>query len=259
MLIIRAGGADAIWRGFLRAERHADFEDYLEGVVQVHGADAGKALQRLPEGILEPGPAREPLLLAMPEGDFIAAIEAQLRGIYRSEIHGINAILRENGVPYEVTDEGLFLWRGSDSVVSDSVERAAITLRASELEVPRQEFTAARRHLRFDDPKELEDAVEEAAKAVEGLMVEVLRARAAAVPGRPTWDSLFSALRAAGIVPASAKGVLQGPALIRNAEAAHTAATGRSLDRILAESAVALAAIAIRYLGHRLPPKSPDH
>jgi hypothetical protein len=72
----------------------------------------------------------------------------------------------------------------------------------------RDEFGAALRHLRVGTPKDEEDAVEEAGKAVESMMKVVLNEHDVARTRTETAEPLWNLLRENGIAPPKTKSAI---------------------------------------------------
>jgi len=119
----------------------------------------------------------------------------------------------------------------------------------------RAEFEDAVAKLGAGGPKDLEDAIEESRKAVEGTMkvlidldprVQLLR--------RQMIDDLIRTLVDGGVVESETRPLLEGVSRVANSLASHSAAGEvRNTPRDLAAATVSAAATAIAFLAARLP------
>ena len=99
-----------------------------------------------------------------------------------------------------------------------------------------------------------EDAIDEAAKSVEGAMKVLLTGRGVALSGEETAQPLWNLLRDNGVVPSQTEASILGASRIRNAFGGHGAgAAPRSIPGGIPELAVQAAATAIGYLATLLP------
>lgn len=99
-----------------------------------------------------------------------------------------------------------------------------------------------------------EDAVEEAAKAVESAMNVLVSATGAPLTKTASAQNMFEALKTGGIVPAYTEAALLGAARIRNKIGGHGAgARPRQIDLDEATMTVSATAGALVFLGGRLP------
>ncbi|MES1246189.1 MAG: hypothetical protein ABUS54_00770 [Actinomycetota bacterium] len=116
------------------------------------------------------------------------------------------------------------------------------------------EFEQAMQHLRDGSEKDIEDAIDEAAKSVEGAMKVLLDAHGVDLTGKETAWPLFGVLTKSVIVEAEAENAVLGAARVRNEWGGHGAgASPRATPPGLAELAVHGAASAVTYLASRLP------
>jgi hypothetical protein len=120
-------------------------------------------------------PYAEPALLVLPEALFLDAIECGFaaRGGYGGgfpETKEINALFERRGIYFRVDARGRFEWVGDPGAWKEVTEPALSALQDPRLAGARNEFEAARAHLRKGSSKDVEDTIEEAAKAVESAM-----------------------------------------------------------------------------------------
>jgi hypothetical protein len=200
---------DTFAKLFFRLARDGAFGDlngYLGAVEQTHGTAVRKALtksitQEVENFIQEQGPsmyaytqgkgkiwaARAPgfALLHMPEGDFLRALELACVGdtdSARQRRSHINAICDKIGVDYRIEDDGVFRWTGDERVAETAVAPAVSALTDPRLAGAATEFEDARLKLQSGGPKDLKDAIDEAAKAVESAMKVVCAEHGARSP-----------------------------------------------------------------------------
>jgi hypothetical protein len=201
----------------------------------------------------------EPALLALPEALFLDALE------YGFKSHGgyggghpatneINELLKRRGIYFRFDRWGHADWVGDPGAWEAVTEPALAALQDERLGGARNEFEAARVHLRGGSSKDLEDAIEEAGKAVESTMKVLLDAHGISLTGKETAYPLFTLLKDKGIVEAEAEPTVLGAARIRNQWGGHgSGATARTPPSSLADLAVQAAAASIVFLSSRLP------
>lgn len=201
----------------------------------------------------------QPALIAVPEALFLDAIE------YGFEAHGgyggghprtdeINQLFERRGIYFRFDRRGRAEWVGDPGVSAVVTQPALAALQDARLDGAAAEFQAARLHLRRGSNKDLEDAIDEAAKAVESSMKVLLDAKGVPRTGKETASPLFNLLRDNGIVEAEADNLVLGAARIRNQWGGHGAGSHpRSPPPALAELAVQGAAAAVIFLSARLP------
>ena len=203
-------------------------------------------------------PYAEPALLALPEALFLDAVECgfEAHGGYGGgfpEAAEINALFERRGVYFRLDRWGRFEWVGDPGAWKEVTEPALSALQDPRLAGARNEFEAARAHLRKGSSKNVEDTIEEAAKAVESAMKVLLHERGIKLKGNETATPLFNLLRDNGVVEAEADQAVLGVARIRNKWGGHGAGQApRNPPSSLAELAVQEAAAAIVYLASRL-------
>lgn len=89
----------------------------------------------------------------------------------------LNDLFATRRIGYRFDESGKAEWHGDEGVYRDVVRPALDALDDSRLAGCRQEFEAALGHLRSGTPKDHEDAIEEAGKAVESALKVVLDTR----------------------------------------------------------------------------------
>ena len=207
------------------------------------------------------------LLAMLPDTEFLTAIQVAAlelsnrddtfedpREAVQQWLRYIDKALRKNGLPYRLMPGTMtFAWIG-DAAVAEIVQPALLVLADERLLGVRAEFDEARLKRRLGAPKDLEDAVDEAAKAVESFL-KVLHHEFGVTPPRsqqvtPLFNSLVSANKLPGYVD-KLIAAASGP---RNNMASHgQGATVREVPEELAEASIAAAATAITFLAHYLP------
>jgi hypothetical protein len=240
-------------------------EDLKERFSEEEAAHFAKEMSRVAaeerlSGVVVTGhnPYAEPALLALPEALFLDAVE------YGFEAHSgygggfpetieINALLERRGIFFRVNRWGRFEWVGDPGAWKEVTEPALAALQDPRLAGARNEFEAARAHLRRGSSKDLEDAVEEAGKSVESAMKVLLDESGVARKGNEAAFKLFELLRDNGVVEAEADQAVLGVARIRNKWGGHGAGQApRNPPSSLAELTVQEAAVAIVFLSSRL-------
>jgi hypothetical protein len=204
------------------------------------------------------------ILLELPDADFLTAIQnAVTAQIECGRVDAANAqrfyryageALRAHGAPYRhAADAYCFEWVGDPKQHALTVEPALLALGDARLEGARGEFEEALSKRRRGTPKDLEDAVDEAAKAVES-MLKVLHAEHNVTPPRGQQVTpLFNSLVTANVLPGYVDKLVAGAAGPRNQVASHgQGATVRAVPEELADASIAAAATAITLLAHYL-------
>jgi hypothetical protein len=284
-------GVDAVKLGeeFLMNEGHGSFNDYIEHVSALYGAtEAGRVRDRMDElaaqtaktigGTNVDSAYRQRViaanlpryaLIAGPDAEFLKGIEHALGMLpamyfdsggptagyeasveYLSHLDGLFA---KRGIPYRVHDHEI-VWAGDRGHRAVVVEPALQALDDPRLGGARSEFEAALSHVRAGTQKDLEDAIEEAGKAVESAMKVLIAETGTTPPRKETAWPLFEALRDAGHLPAYLDQFTQAAARIRNEAGGHGAGSQpRQIDEDIAVAAVNAAASAIVLIGGRLP------
>lgn len=204
--------------------------------------------------------APEPLFLDYAE----ALTEAYARGPGNADFESmpnprtlpvsyLNELFRTRAIDYRFNDDGRAEWHGDQGARETVVGPALDALADHRLDACRDEFEAALHHLRRGTPKDREDAIEEAAKAVESAMKVVLADRLVARTGTETAEPLRNLLRENGIVPPKTKDAILGASRLRNEYGAHGAGEqARVTPESIESLAVQTAAAAVVYLAARL-------
>jgi hypothetical protein len=198
----------------------------------------------------------EPALKAIPPALFLDVLEYALQNSYAylQGIEEINRIFSKRGVFYRFNYSREAEWHGDQGLHEALLRPALDVLTDPRLIGVASEFGAALRHLRAGAVKDREDAIEEAAKAVESVMKVTCDVRAIARSGKETATPLFEKLRDGGIVEAEADSAVLAAARIRNQWGGHgSGGQPRDPPQELAELAVRVAATAIVFFGSRLP------
>ena len=215
------------------------------------------------------------VLLALPDTEFLTAIEHAVdlgngKGAYgNSDFSGISdagdlartffayadAALAAHGAPYRrVADTLRFEWVGDPAQHELTVQPALLVLADTRLAGPRAEFEEALRKRRLGTPKDLEDAVDEAAKAVESILKVLHDERGVARPSNEVVSRLFQSLKDAQVLPRYVSDLVTAVAGPRNNMAGHgQGATVREVPDELADASIAAAATAVTFLAHYLP------
>ena len=201
----------------------------------------------------------EPALLAVPEALFLDALEIgfEKHGSYAGglpQAAEINQLFERRGIYFRIDSWGRVEWIGDPGAWETVTAPALAALEDERLGGARDEFEAARIHLRRGSSKDLEDAIEEAGKAVESAMKVLLDSHGIARSGRETATPLFNMLRESSIVEAETDQLILGVARIRNQWGGHgSGAEPRVPPFSLVEFTVQGAAAAIVFLASRLP------
>ena len=218
------------------------------------------------------------VLLEIPEAEFLTVIEnAVALGREKRIFGGSNELdfsatdwsyelaerfvryadeaLRAHGAPYRrVPDEWRFEWVGDPAQHELTVQPALLVLADTRLAGPRAEFEEALRKRRLGTPKDLEDAVDEAAKAVESILKVLHDERGVARPSNEVVSRLFQSLKDAQVLPRYVSDLVTAVAGPRNNMAGHgQGATVREVPDELADASIAAAATAVTFLAHYLP------
>jgi hypothetical protein len=176
-------------------------------------------------------------------GGFVAVAAAHLNGVFE-----------KRGIQYRFTDYGKAEWHGDPGTYHQVIAPALAALDDPRLAGCRTEFEDALTKLRRRTSKDLEDAVEESAKAVESAMEVVLDESGVPLPKPKTAEPLWTALRDAGLVPTPTKDAIMAASRLRNPLGGHgTGSQPRQLPDGVPELAVQSAASAITYLARHLP------
>jgi hypothetical protein len=267
-LLIKAGLTDAaLVQGLIERGAYGDLSDYLAAVAEVWGQPTADRIYRDAragsDSYMLPRVDPTAVLLAMPEPDFLTALEA---GVAQVEdpfeelglVNRLNAVCTRRGVPYRM--EGSvrnprFTWTG-DVVVNEQVMAPALSV----LDDPRfakgpgVEFGAARAELRAATPQARKQAVAEACNAVESAMKVLLDERQIGRPKPENAQNLFNALSAAGAIPKEAEEIVLAASRFGNRKGRHGAGpVAHDVAASEAEAVVSSAATAVTFLATRLP------
>lgn len=205
---------------------------------------------------------REPdrLLSALPDVEFLAALEAGVTAnpnpSRRLEWFSyIDRVLAINRLPYRVSLEAFrFEWVGDDFTHTHSIEPVLAALRDPRLQGADNELREALHKRASGANKDLEDAIDEAAKAVESTLRALYNAHWLQPPKRRQLRPLFDGLVKAAVLPGYVDHLISAPAGPRNNMASHgQGETVRTIPVELADASIAAAATAITFLSHFLP------
>lgn len=166
----------------------------------------------------------------------------------------VDRALSKTGSPYRLDQTGFaFAWAGDPEVQALTTRPALEAFEHPRLVGARAEFAAALTHRRHGDPKSLEDAIDEAAKAVESALKAVLDSRGVARPSRQSVDALWLAAVGTHILPVYLHHLVTAAAGPRNHMASHGQGTEiREVSAQLADATLGAAATAITLLAHYL-------
>ena len=215
------------------------------------------------------------VLLALPDTEFLTAIEHAVdlgndKGAYgNSDFSGItdagnlartffayaDAALAAHGAPFRrVADTLRFEWVGDPAQREITIQPALLVLADSRLAGARAEFDEALHKRRGGTPKDLESALDEAAKAVESVLKVLHEELDVAPPRSQQVTPLFNSLVAANKIPGYVDKLITAASGPRNHMASHgQGATVRDVPEELADASIAAAATAITFLAHYLP------
>ncbi|MGH2942350.1 MAG: DUF7014 domain-containing protein, partial [Solirubrobacteraceae bacterium] len=201
------------------------------------------------------------LLLALPETEFLTVLEHAMSedmsgyDVLSELLRYADEALRTHGAPYRrIPRQWRFEWIGDPRQHVLTVEPALLALADRRLGGPQGEFEEALRKRRLGAAKDLEDAVDEAAKAVESVLQVLHDERAVPRPRNEVVSELFKSLKDAGVLPRYVANLVTAAAGPRNQMASHgQGATVREVPEELADASIAAAATAITFLEHYLP------
>jgi len=257
-----------LWEDYCRHEGYAEFEEIAEDIGNRFGADSRDVFVTAMQEHFKRQKRRsvwsagvnyeaEPALRALPTPQFLDVLEmAAVQRRYEPSplVDEINRLFARRGVNYRFSPAGQAEWHGDAGAFSAVVTPALDALSDSRLAGAEAEFSAALRHLRLGTAKDLEDAVEEAAKSVESAMKVVCAANGVKLKGKETASPLHKELVNANIVPAASDQAVLGASRLRNAHGGHgSGAQPRVVDQEVAELTVRSAASAVAFLGTKLP------
>lgn len=247
--------------------RFADIQDYSQAVQSAQGkADAVNIRNAAASAELARRDVSREVILTMPEGDFLELLElaivvaASTRGFTSPPVQmvrAVNEICQGRGIAYKHDGER-FAWVGDPEIEEEAIVPAVSVLADSRLAGARAEFETARRELTINSDSSRKQAVAEACNAVESAMKVLAAALSVNLdPKRQQAQAMFQALLAAGAVEPYLENVLTAPSRIGNPKGRHGAGeTPHDVPESVANAAVAAAAVAITYLGKRLPTSS---
>jgi hypothetical protein len=265
-----------IWDFVRTRQGWADWENAGEDIAERYGSEAGKEYREeyqrewIRRGNFKAVPPHrveaEPALLAIPTPFFLDAIQHAIDSLrwqaaennlhYNPDpVDQINGIFVRRGVAYRVEWDGEVKWHGNEAAYKLVVGPARSLLgEDSRLAGARSEFEDALKKLRQGSPKDLEDAIDEAAMSVESMMKVLLDAHSIPRPAKETAEPLWTALRDGGVVPTPTKEAVLAPSHLRNVLSGHgTGANPRALPPGTPVLAVQSAASTLLYLGTLLP------
>jgi uncharacterized membrane protein len=272
---------DRILQRLLNRDAYADLADYLDAVEASWGITVAENVRSLLEDfvdrhvddlVLDPEMARRQafdrygahgMLLAMPEGDFLTALEVSARVTTNGPAAAslperLNRICERRAVPYRVTQsngEITFSWHGDAAVSNHAIAPALGALDEPRLaDGPRREFRQALHEMRQATPETLKQAVAEACNAVESTMKVALDANDVPRPKRENAQDLFEALVKARLTAKDAEELVLSAARFGNRRGRHGAGpVAHNVAPAEAEAVVAAAATAILLLASSLP------
>jgi hypothetical protein len=165
----------------------------------------------------------------------------------------LNDLFATRRIHYRFDENGRARWHGDEGAYGEVIRPALDALDDDRLAGSRQEFEYALGHLRAGTPKDLEDAIEEAGKAVESAMGVVLDAHGIDAPVR-TAERLWQALRDGGIVETPTHHAIVSTSRLRNEWGGHgQGAEIREIPAGIPALAVRSAAATLAYLAELLP------
>ena len=266
------------------ADYHADVRHVLADVERRYALPAGSfawntARHRFFTITLEPPPnfwaiveqkifsdeGAGPILLELPETEFLTVIENTLKIALRNGRLQAQAVadlyeyvggaLRAHGTPYRAAggDWG-FEWVGDPTQHELTVQPALLALADPRVAGARAEFEEALDKRRGGTPKDLEDAVDEAAKAIESVLQVLIAELGVTPPRRKQLTPLFESLVGAKKIPGYVDKLVAAASGPRNHMASHgQGGAVREVPEELADASIAAAATAITFLAHYLP------
>jgi hypothetical protein len=240
------------------------------------GGAFNAAVRRAAQESVFSGEAASVVLLALPDTEFLTAIEHAVALGHEKRLYGIvedsffgdrrdstadsffsyaDDALAAHGAPYRrADDDWLFEWIGDPAQHELVVQPALRALDDQRLTGPRAEFDEALHKRRLGTPKDLEDAVDEAAKAVESILKVLHDECDVRRPRSEHLTALFNSLVAGDVLPGYVDKLVASAAGPRNKMASHgQGSTVREVREELADASIAAAATAITFLAHYLP------
>lgn len=205
----------------------------------------------------------EAVLYALPDTEFLAVIEHAVAGGAPSYVTGsedlaeaAGEILAAHGCAFrcEPANWPRFVWVGDPKHHELAVEPALRALADTRPAGARAEFEEGLHKRRLGAPKDLEDAVDEAAKSVESILKVLHDERGVTPPRSQQVTPLFNSLVVANVIPGYVDKLIAAASGPRNNMASHgQGGTVREVPEELAEASIAAAAAAITFLAHYLP------
>jgi hypothetical protein len=209
------------------------------------------------------------VLFVLPDAEFLTVLEHAVDLGYREQrftedmcvelLKAADGALQAHGAPYRRDPEApaQFAWVGDPKQDELTVQPALLALADPRLAGAQGEFEEALRKRRGGTPKDLEDAIDEAAKSVESILQILHHELGVALPTRRQLSSLFSNLIEKGpagrIPPGYVDHLVLAAGGPRNLTSHGQGATVREVPDELADASIAAAATAITLLAHYLP------
>jgi len=205
------------------------------------------------------------ILLELPDAEFLTVLEHAVGDSPPPYVSNSTAAdllcfaddaLQAHGCPFRLDhgDWPHFDWIGDPAHHELVVAPAVRALADGRLVGALAEFEEALRKRRRGAPKDLEDAVDEAAKSVESILKVLHDERGVAHPRNEQISSLFGTLVTANVLPGYVDKLVAAAAGPRNHMASHgQGSTVREVPEELADASIAAAATAITFLAHYLP------
>gem|GEM_PF-6939345 len=204
------------------------------------------------------------ILLELPDTEFLTVLEHAVGDsppIYVMStsagelVVAADEALQAHGCAYrlDVPDWPHFEWIGDPKLHSLVVAPALAVLADGRVAGARAEFEEALNKRRAGTPKDLEDAVDEAAKSVESMLKVLHDEHSVARPSNEVVSQLFKSLKEADVLPQFVSNLVTAVAGPRNNMASHgQGGTVREVPEELADASIAAAATAITFLAHYL-------
>lgn len=257
-----------VWPSFCQREGYGGFSEIVDDITRRFGVESGTRFAASMQAHFQRGKSRiafvvghdynaEPALRALPTPQFLDVLElsvASARYNSHEAIREINRLFSKRGIYYRFSERsGLAEWHGDQGAYTTVVRPALDSLNDSRMAGARSEFDTALVHMRNGSVKDLEDAIEEAAKSVESAMKVLASEHGTALTGRETARPLFDALTKARVVVVEADQAVLAASRLRNAYGGHGAGSQpRQVPPGTAELTLRAAATAISYLGSML-------